>query len=112
MTYYDEAAFFEAWRAGVVLAGEQYFGNGTHSPATASSKWDLAPGLERINHDIGVLSSGEATFLAALVSFYDGAAGADLQRHAEARGLSDVATRLDHVRRQVLADLLIAYPGW
>ena len=114
-TYYDEADFFEAWRTGVTLAGEQYFGAGTHSPATASSKWDLTPGLERINHDIGVLSSGEAAFLAALRSSYDGVAGAELQRHADAHrrsDRSDIAPRLDHSGPQVLADLITAGPGW
>ncbi|MEN4464143.1 hypothetical protein VXE65_19070 [Mycolicibacterium conceptionense] len=112
MTYYDETAFFKAWRTGVALAGERYFGNGTHSPATTSSMWDLAPDLERINHDIGVLSRKEATFLAALVSFYDPPAGADLQRQVDARALSEIAASLDHTRRQVLADLFITYPGW
>ncbi|WP_454793766.1 hypothetical protein [Mycolicibacterium lutetiense] len=110
--FYDETAFFEAWRSGVSLAGEHYFGNGTLSSAAASSKWGLSPDLERITHDISVLSSGEAVFLAALVSFYDGTAGTELLAQADARSFSDVAARLDFPRRQVLADLIIAYSGW
>ena len=31
-TFYDEAALFMAWPTGVALAGERYFGDGTHSP--------------------------------------------------------------------------------
>ena len=60
--FHDEAAFFEAWRTGVALAGERYFGDRTHFPTTATSKWDLEPRVESITKALGVLSSGEPCF--------------------------------------------------
>jgi hypothetical protein len=111
-TFYDEAAFFDAWRAGAAIAGERFFGDGTYSPSTARSKWDLEPQVESISTNLGVLSSGEAMFLAAMVSFYDSRSGGEMLNQVGADGLSDIAARLDESRRQVLADLLVSYPGW
>ena len=70
-TFYDETAFFDAWKTGVTIAGPRYFEDGTYSPTTARGKWDLEPRLDDITRSLGVLSSGEAIFLAARVSFYD-----------------------------------------
>jgi len=53
-----------------------------------------------------------AMFLAALVSFYHSDPGGELLRSLGANGLSGIAARLDESRRQVIADLLLAYPGW
>lgn len=111
-TFHDETAFFDAWKTGVSLAGPRYFGDGSHSPATARSKWDLEPQVEHISGSLGVLSSGESVFLAALVSFYDSDSGGEMLTQVGAHGLSDLAARLDETRRQVLADLLVSYAGW
>ena len=51
-------------------------------------------------------------FLASLVSFYNSDPGGELLRSLGANGLSGIAARLDESRRQVIADLLLAYPGW
>ena len=60
---------------------------------------------------LGVLSSGEAVFLAALVSFYDSDTGGGMLKNGGA-GLSDIAARLHEQRRRVIADLVTTYPGW
>ncbi|NTY62628.1 hypothetical protein [Mycolicibacterium sphagni] len=109
--FYDEDAFFEAWKTAVNLAGSGYFGV-THTPTTARNKWDLEPRVDRITDDLPVLSSGESIFLAALVSFYDAESGGEMLKVVGARGLSDLSARLDEPRRQVVADLLVSYAGW
>jgi hypothetical protein len=109
--FHDEATFFEAWRTVVGLAGARYFGDG-RSPTSATSKWDLEPRVEAITDALGVLSSGEAVFLAALASFYDSDTGGEMLKQVGGVGLSDVAARLDEQRRRVIADLVVAYPGW
>ncbi|ART74405.1 hypothetical protein BTO20_37955 (plasmid) [Mycobacterium dioxanotrophicus] len=111
-TYYNEAAFFDAWRTGVELAGPRFFGDGTHSPATAASKWDLTPDVEYISNSIGVLSSGEQVFLASLVSLYSSDLGGQLLADIGVHGLADISAALDKPRVEVLAALLLAYPGW
>ena len=108
----DETAFLEAWQRGVTIAGPQFFGDGSGAGRT---KWDLAPRVEDIEEFIGVLSSGEATFLAAMVSFYNGRVGGELLTMLSggyAVGLADIAGGLDPVRRGVIADLLLSYAGW
>ncbi|MGH3556010.1 MAG: hypothetical protein ACRDTK_00555 [Mycobacterium sp.] len=109
---FNEQAFFEAWRRGVTIAGCRWFGDGQTSPDTAKSKWDLAPRVDDISASIGVLSSGEAMLLAAMVSFYNSEPGGQMLRDLGATGLSDISAGLDEQRRSVVADLLVSYPGW
>lgn len=111
-TFHDEAAFFEAWRTGVALAGERYFGDHTHFPTTATSKWDLEPRVKSITKALGVLSSGEAVFLVALISFCDSDTGGDMLKDVGGAGLSDIAARLHEQQRRVIADLVVTDPGW
>lgn len=110
--FYNEQAFFEAWQRGVAIAGHHWFGDGQMAPDNATSKWDLAPRVDDIFASIGVLSSGEAMFLAAMVSFYNSDPGGQMLRDLGATGLSDISASLDEQRRSVLADLLVSYPGW
>ncbi len=65
------ALFFEAWQRGVEIAGNRWFADGQTPPQSAASKWDLALRVDDIRSVIGLLSSGEAMFLAAMVSFYN-----------------------------------------
>jgi len=53
-----------------------------------------------------------AMFLAALVSFYNSDPAGSSCDPFGANGLSGIAARLDESRRQVIANLLLAYPGW
>ena len=43
MSFYNEEAFFDAWRRGVEIAGARWFGDGATAPEAASSKWQLEP---------------------------------------------------------------------
>lgn len=105
-------AFFEAWKRGVEIAGPQWFGDGVPAGLNrARSKWHLCPDLQRIRDALGVLSSGERLFLAALCSFYNAREGGALLGHCDFHGLADLGG-LDLQRRRVIADLLLNYDGW
>jgi hypothetical protein len=105
----DEAAFLDAWKRGVKLAGAKFFGDQT---GAGESKWDLAPRIDDIHNQIGILSSTEAVFLASMVGFYNSHIGGKMWERQHVRGLADVAAGLDDQRREILADLLLNYPGW
>jgi len=105
-------AFFGAWKRGAEIAGPQWFGDGTRVGLNqARDKWDLCPDVPRISKALGVLSSGERMFLAALVSFYNSRKGGTLLRRCGFTGLSDLSG-LDQQRRQVIAELVLHYNGW
>lgn len=104
--------FLQAWKRAVSLAGVRFFGAGPcANPQQASSVWDLCPKLDLIQQSIGVLSSGEKVFLAALVSFYNAEDGGQLLRRVGFSGLADLGG-LDLQRRSVIASLLLNYTGW
>jgi hypothetical protein len=107
----DEDAFLNAWKRGVVLAGARFFGDGSGIGAT---KYDFAPQVDLIEHQLGMLSSTEATFLATMVTFYNCRVGGQMmaQLNYGTWGMADVAGALDPVRRRIIADLLLSYPGW
>ncbi len=71
--------------------------------------------MDDIEQHIGTLSSGEAVFLAALVSFYNDVTGGRLLQSVlsvKVFGLADISAALDHPRRAVIARLLVSYSGW
>jgi hypothetical protein len=106
------AAFFNAWKSGVALAGTRFFGRELHSNLEhTTSVWDLCPQVQLIDDAIGVMSSGEKRFLAALVSFYNAEDGGRLLERVGVRGLADLGG-LDLKRRTVIAALLLNYTGW
>jgi len=105
-------AFFQTWKLGVQLAGPHWFGDGTpEGLRQAQDKWDLCPDVPRISKAIGVLSSGERMFLAAMVSFYNDRKGGALLKRCGFHGLADFSG-LDSQRRQVIANLVLHYNGW
>lgn len=111
--FYNEDAFFEAWRTGVGLAGPRFFGEGTTASVTSAvSKYDLAPDHDLVTSALGVLSSGEAVFLASMYSFYNSDVGGKMLGALGVTAPGDVAACLDESRRRVIADLLVAYAGW
>lgn len=106
------AAFFHAWKRGVALAGAHLFGNGTNADLDhAANVWDLRPKVQLIEHAIGVMSSGQKVFIAALVSFYNAEDGGRLFERIGVRGLADLGG-LDLKRRAVIAALILNYSGW
>lgn len=105
-------AFFRAWKRGVELAGPALFGKGTRENfERALSKWDLCPNMDAIIDAIGVMSSGEKVFLAAMVSFYNAEEGGALLRRVGVYGFADLGG-LDLERRRIIADLMMNYTGW
>lgn len=105
-------AFFRAWKRGAELAGYEWFGEGTREGLqNASTKWELRPNMLLLNDALGVLSSGQRMFLAAMVSFYNDREGGAMLRRCGFHGLADFGG-LDLQRRKVLADLLLNYSGW
>jgi len=106
------AAFLEVWKRGIQIAGVEWFGDGTHGGLQqATSKWELRPNVSRINDALGVLSSGQRMFLAAMVSFYNADEGGAMLNRCQFEGLADLGS-LDLERRKVIADLLLHYHGW
>ena len=104
--------FFDAWKRGVALAGPHLFGTGTPSGVDrAAGIWDLCPNMPLIDRAIGVMSSGEKVFLAALTSFHNAEDGGKLLKRIGVHGLADFGG-LDLSRRSVLASLLLNYTGW
>ncbi|HGO6074947.1 TPA: hypothetical protein ACK3Q6_007668 [Burkholderia cepacia] len=104
--------FFEAWRQAVLVAGPEFFGDGTKASAIAATdKWELVPKPEHINEAFGVLSSGQKVFIAALYSFYNSTDGAALWKRADMQGLADLGN-LDLERRKLIAELILNYSGW
>lgn len=107
-----QARFLAAWKQGVNLVGCDYFGDGTiEGWEAATDKNQLRPHMELIRETIGVLSSGQRVFLAAMCSFFNSGWGGDLLRATGWNGMSDYSN-LDREHRQVLADLLMNYTGW
>jgi hypothetical protein len=107
--FYNETAFVDAWQRGVILAGPRFFGTGG-KPGLARSKWDLEPNYDMVERAMGVLSSGEAVFLAAMYSFYNARGAQQLLGRPLVPG--EIAATLDEPRRRVIADLIVSYTGW
>ncbi|HCF5435859.1 MULTISPECIES: hypothetical protein [Pseudomonas] len=106
------AAFLEAWKRGVQIAGVEWFGDGTREGLqNARSKWELRPNVLRLNDALGVLSSGQRMFLSAMVSFYNASEGGAMLKRCQFEGLADLGG-LDLERRKVIAELTLHYHGW
>ncbi|EZQ20264.1 hypothetical protein CF98_07705 [Halopseudomonas bauzanensis] len=104
--------FLQAWKRGVAIVGPKWFGDGTEAGLRAATKkWDLCPNLWLLNDALAVLSGGQGLFLSAMVSFYNAEEGAVMLKQCGFEGLADLG-RLDQVRRQVIADLVLNYSGW
>lgn len=106
------AAFLDAWKRGVQIAGAEWFGDGTRAGMQqAKTKWELRPKVQRLNDALGVLSGGQRLFLSSMVSFYNASEGGAMLKRCHFEGLADLGG-LDLERRKVIADLLLHYDGW
>ena len=106
------AAFLDAWKQGIQIAGVEWFGDGTHvGMQNARTKWELRPNVLRLNDALGVLSGGQRMFLSAMVSFYNATEGGAMLKRCQFEGLADLGG-LDLERRKVIAALVLHYDGW
>jgi len=106
-----KARFLAAWKRGVNFLGPELFGPG--HPETARTKEELLPLREPIEAVFALESGGEEQFLAAMVSFYDPAWGADLADRIECdRSFAGLTYNLDRERVDILCELLRNYSGW
>lgn len=114
--------FLEAWLKGVKKVGPQYFEfrapiyDASVQPAASleevTSKWQVVPNEAFIEQSIGALSSGEATLLAVMCSFYNAEWGGRLMRAQGIEGMADIAGTLDLDSNEIVAALLVNYTGW
>lgn len=103
--------FLVAWKRGVEFLGVEMFGPGR--PETARDKDQLRPLREPIEAAFADESCGEEQFLAAMVSFYDPAWGAELAERIECdKSLCGLTFNLDHERTELLCELLRNFQGW
>jgi len=107
-----ERRFLEAWKQGVLIAGESYFNITAPGVAEATDKNQLRPDWNHIDAHIGYLSRGEAAFLAAMYSFFNSVDGQRLLEGVDFPNICDLAAKLDPDRAEVIAELLMTYPGW
>lgn len=108
----NERSFFEWWKNGVMIAGYQYFGDGTKQGfVEAKDKNDLRPDPDMIEKAIGEISDGEIAFLTTMYCFYNDYRGAQLCAKANVKSIGNVMI-LDSARRKVIASLLTTYCVW
>lgn len=106
-----ERRFLSAWRRGVEFLGDDLFGPG--DSATAAAKEQLCPLRGPIEAVFADESCGEEQFLAAMVSFYDPAWGAELAELIVCdKSVCGLTYNLDHQRIEILCELLLNYQGW
>lgn len=103
--------FLAAWKRGIEFLGTELFGPRT--PKTARNKDQLRPLREPVEAVFAKESGGEEQFLAAMVSFYDPAWGAELADRIECdKSVCGLTYNLDHERIEILCELLRNYQGW
>lgn len=107
-----ERRFLDAWKRGVLLAGEDCFRVKSPTVESATHKRQLEPDWDYIEETITARSRGEAAFLAAMCSFYNAEWGQSLLVRAGYPNLCDLAAKLDEPHAGIVAELFLNYPGW
>jgi hypothetical protein len=103
--------FLAAWKRGVEFLGAELFG--PERPKTARDKNQLVPLRKPVEAVFTKESGGEEQFLAAMVSFYDPAWGAELAERIDCdKSVCGLTYNLDHERIEILCELLRNYQGW
>lgn len=114
----SEELFLQAWKEaieeGAKLAGPRFaqlFGPKTLD--TAQSKWDLRPLLTKVKGAMGVYSTGEKMYLAAMYSFFNWDDGQELlAKYCDPGNIAQILTRLEHPQRVAILKLAMTWPGW
>lgn len=104
--------FLEAWKRGIALIGPRFFEVDAVSFGSATDKNDLKPDWNYIEECLGVLSRGEAAFLAGMCSFYNAEWGQKLLTEVGFPNICDLASKLDREHAEVVAELFLTYSGW
>ena len=109
--------FLLFWKEAVKMAGEELFtSEKTHNPAVlvgaATSKWQLIPDYPAIHRFMETASTGQALFVAVLVSFYNGEDGDALCRELGFHGVGDIANRLEPRQLDIIMNLMKYHTGW
>ncbi len=95
---------------------ERYFKTSTGSIEEVSSHYDLKPNIEAITRDQAdsgglKLSHAQRRMLMTLVALWEGAT-ADQLFEEGLGSLSRIIQSMDRNNRELLAELILAYPGW
>jgi len=109
--------FLDTWKKAVNLAGERFFTNNrdyqvASTADEATDKWQLIPVRKTIDNYLGVASTGEALFIAALYSFYNGRDGEKMIQELGYSGLGDIANRLEYDQLEIITTLMKYHTGW
>lgn len=107
-------AFLEAWKQAIRLCGHcGWFGAADEIYLQRATRKDqLQPRIKDIQKHIALIPMSDACLVAAMVSFYNPAEGARLAARIDANGIGAITAPLKPEQRQVLAALIISYPGW
>ncbi|WP_288904018.1 hypothetical protein [uncultured Sneathiella sp.] len=95
---------------------ERYFKVSSGSIEEIASHYDLAPDIDAIKRDLSdsgglKLSHAQRRMLMTLVALFDGYTADDL--FEEGLGsLSRIIQSMDRNNRELMADLILSYPGW
>lgn len=106
------AAFLDAWKDGLQLAGVSFFGCQAGRPADAVHWHQLTPKLDVMRRELPNRAQADAAFAAAMASFYNAEEGHKLMTRAGCHSFGGLATLLDIRRRAILACLLVNFRGW
>lgn len=95
---------------------ERYFKVSCGSIDEAVSHYDLAPDIDAIKRDLSdsgglKLSHAQRRMLMTLVALWEGTT-ADQLFEEGLGSLSRIIQSMDRNNREILADLILAYPGW
>ncbi|MES9830524.1 MAG: hypothetical protein ABW201_19900 [Candidatus Thiodiazotropha sp.] len=107
-----EHAFLAAWKRGILASGVPglFYCSDILDKTTSLDR--LAPKVREIGKRIHVSPKKQATFLAAMVSFYNPEEGAKMAKKVGCNGLGDIAINLSTKQRSIISDLLLNYTGW
>lgn len=106
------ATFLVAWKVGISTIGEQFFLLPAGGLGAVTRKEHACPNIQHIKDSIDTMSTGQAVFLAAMVSFYNPTHGAAMLKNLGITNPCSLAARLDTTGRGVIAELMCSYSGW
>jgi hypothetical protein len=104
--------FIDAWKRGILASGAPSLFYSSDILDKTTSLERLAPKVREIGKRIHSYPKRQATFLAAMVSFYNPEEGAKLAKKVGCNGLGDIAINITFDQRLIISDLLMYHTGW